>query len=87
KAVAVLDRSAPGGAMGALFNEISAAMYTSENRPAIVNYIYGLGGRDMTIEHLKEIYKEMQECADAGKVVGKLQRFSGLRGPKLEFFE
>ncbi len=87
KAIAVLDRSAPGGAMGALFNEISAAMYTSDNRPAIVNYIYGLGGRDMTIEHLIEIYKEIQECADAGKVVGKLQRFSGLRGPKLEFFE
>ncbi len=87
KAIAVLDRSAPGGAMGALFNEVSAAMYTSDARPAIVNYIYGLGGRDMTIEHLKEIYREMQECAEAGKVVGKLQRFNGLRGPKLEYFE
>ncbi len=87
KAIATLDRSAPGGAMGMLFNEISAALYTTGKYIPIVDYIYGLGGRDMTQEHLKGIYKNLKECADAGKVVGKIQRFSGLRGPALEFFE
>ena len=87
KAIAALDRSAPGGAMGMLFNEISAALYTTGKYIPVVNYIYGLGGRDMTQDHLKDIYKNLKECADAGKVVGKIQRFSGLRGPTLEFFE
>ena len=87
KAIAALDRSAPGGAMGMLYNEVSAAMYSSGNFVPMVNYIYGLGGRDMTLDHLKDIYKNLKECADAGKVVGKIQRFSGLRGPTLEFFE
>jgi pyruvate ferredoxin oxidoreductase alpha subunit len=87
KAIACLDRSAPGGSMGMLYNEISSAMYSVGKFIPTINYIYGLGGRDMTQEHLKGIFKELKECADAGKVVGKIQRFSGLRGPALEFFE
>ncbi len=86
KAVAALDRSAPGGTLGMLFNEISAVMYQSDNRPIISNYIYGLGGRDMTQENLKEIYKEIKKNADEGKLTTPLQQFSGLRGPKLSFY-
>ncbi len=87
KAIACMDRSAPGGAMGALYNEVSAAMYASDARPVIVNYIYGLGGRDLTQDHLEGIYTELKADADAGKLTGNIQRFSGLRGPKLEFFK
>ena len=86
KAVATLDRSAPGGTLGMLFNEVSACMYQSGNRPVINNYIYGLGGRDMTQENLKEIFRDAKKNADAGKLVTPLQQFSGLRGPKLSFF-
>ncbi len=86
KAVATLDRSAPGGTLGALFNEVTAAMYQSSNKPVVNNYIYGLGGRDMTQADLKEIFKEAKANADAGKLVTPLQQFSGLRGPKLSFF-
>ncbi len=87
KAIACMDRSSPGGAMGMLYNEVSAAMYASDSRPVIVNYIYGLGGRDLTQEDLKGIYTELKADADAGKLTGHIQRFSGLRGPKLEFFK
>ena len=87
KAVGVMDRSSPGGALGALFNEVSAAMYVTENRPVVSNYIYGLGGRDMSIAELKRIYKEIKANADAGKLTTKVQQFSGLRGPALAFFE
>jgi len=87
KAVACMDRSAPGGALGALYNEVAAALYASDNRPAMTNYIYGLGGRDLTQEQLKEVYRELDKDAKAGKVDGKFQRFVGLRGPKLEYFD
>ncbi len=86
KAVATLDRSAPGGTLGMLFNEISACMYQSDSKPVINNYIYGLGGRDMTQENIKEIFRDAKKNADAGKLVTPLQQFSGLRGPKLSFF-
>ncbi len=86
KAVATLDRSAPGGTLGMLYNEISAAMYHSQNRPVINNYIYGLGGRDMTQTDLKEIFIDAKRNADEGKLTTPLQQFSGLRGPKLSFY-
>ena len=86
KAVATLDRSAPGGAMGMLYNEVAGALYNSDNRPIISNYIYGLGGRDMTISTLIEIFKESKANADAGKLTVPVQQFRGLRGPNLAFF-
>jgi len=87
KAVAVLDRSAPMGAMGALFNEVSAALYTTPNRPLVTNFIYGLGGRDFSVEDAKVIFKEQKAHADAGYITTPIQQFSGVRGPKLGFFE
>jgi len=86
KAIACLDRSSPNGALGMLYNEISATMYQSENRPVISNYIYGLGGRDFTIDHAKEIYNELMANAKEGKLTTPLQQFVGLRGPKLSFY-
>jgi len=87
KAMAVMDKSSPGGAMGALFNEISAAAYTTANRPLITNFIYGLGGRDFAVEEAKRIFKEQKAHAEAGHITTPIQQFSGLRGPKLGFFE
>jgi len=87
KAVCCMDKSAPGGAMGALFNEVSAAAYTTNSRPLISNYIYGLGGRDFAIDEAKRIMKEQKAHADAGHITTNIQQFSGLRGPKLGFYE
>jgi pyruvate ferredoxin oxidoreductase alpha subunit len=87
KAVCCMDKSAPGGAMGALFNEVSAAAYSTNARPMITNYIYGLGGRDFAVDEAKRIMKEQKAHADAGHITTNIQQFSGLRGPKLGFYE
>jgi len=87
KCVAVTDRSSPGGAMGAFFNEVSAALYTTANRPLVTNFIYGLGGRDFSIEEAKRIFTEQKAHADAGHITTDIQQFSGLRGPHLGYFQ
>ena len=87
KAVAVTDRSSPGGAMGAFFNEVSAALYTTESRPMVTNFIYGLGGRDFSIDEAKRIFREQKAHADAGHITTDIQQFSGLRGPHLGYFQ
>ena len=47
KAIAVLDKSMSfGGNGGAVFHEVRHALYDCKAQPLIVNYIYGLGGRD-----------------------------------------
>jgi len=87
KCVAVTDRSSPGGAMGAFYNEVSAALYTTEKRPLVTNFIYGLGGRDFSIDEAKRIFTEQQAHADAGHITTDIQQFSGLRGPHLGYFQ
>lgn len=86
KAIACLDRSLPAGAMGMLFNETTSAIHAAEGKVIVSNYIYGLGGRDLTQAHLTEVYEELNQNAKAGKLTHPTQQFIGLRGPKLSFF-
>ena len=87
KAVACMDRSAPGGTVGALYNEVAGALINSPARPSVSNLIYGLGGRDMTVASLKNIFRTLDKEAKEGKLAGKIQRFVGVRGPELSFYE
>ncbi len=69
KAVAVLDRCSSPGALGApLFTDIRNALYDYDQRPKIVNYVYGLGGRDIMIEHFKQVAAKLERIAETGKV-------------------
>jgi pyruvate ferredoxin oxidoreductase alpha subunit len=85
KAIAALDRSAPMGTTGALYNEVAGALAAKGQSAVMTNYIYGLGGRDTTVEHFLEVIKETNKNAEAGKRVTDLQGFINLRGPKLSF--
>ncbi len=85
KAVAALDRSAPGGTAGALFNEIAGSLFNTDSKMLLSGYIYGLGGRDLTKKHLVDLYTELQANADAGKLLTKQQQYIGVRGPKLAY--
>lgn len=86
KAIACLDRSLPAGAMGMLFNETTSAIHAAGGKAVVSNYVYGLGGRDLTQAHLTEVYEELNQNAKAGKLTHPTQQFIGLRGPKLSFF-
>jgi pyruvate ferredoxin oxidoreductase alpha subunit len=87
KAIGTLDRSSPNGTVGMLHNEISAVVIENKKVPIMKNYIYGLGGRDITVVHLQEIYRELSKSAKAGRRLGPIQRFVNLRGPELTFLK
>ena len=59
KAVAVMDRAISIGATGPMFPEVRSALFESKQPPQIVNYVYGLGGRDVRPEELKDVFKEL----------------------------
>lgn len=88
KAVGIMDKSLPAGAMGALFNEVGSALYQVPDsaHPVLSNYIYGLGERDITQVDLVEIFKELDSNAKAGKLTHPTQQFIGLRGPRMSFY-
>jgi pyruvate ferredoxin oxidoreductase alpha subunit len=79
KVVGVLDRSISFGAPGGpVHKEVRAALFGTGADPAVVNYIYGLGGRDISKEHIKSVFSGL--AAIAGKrTPDENIRFIGLR--------
>ncbi len=64
KAVAVLDRAESFGAEGGpMFLEIRSALYDLETRVPLVNYIYGLGGSDVRLELMHQVYTDLSDIA------------------------
>ncbi len=86
KAIGALDRSSPHGTVGMLYNEIAGTLFNTDTKAVLTNYIYGLGGRDLTKAHLVGIFNDLKANMDAGKPTTPLQQYIGLRGPKLSFF-
>lgn len=69
KAVAVLDRSESfAGRGGPVFNEIRSALYESPKKPLIVNYVFGLGGRDINSQHIESVYTDLGNIVKKNKV-------------------
>jgi pyruvate ferredoxin oxidoreductase alpha subunit len=60
KAIAVMDKSMSfGGFGGAVFIEVRHALYGTQSHPPIVNYIYGLGGRDSSPRELRRVFEDL----------------------------
>ena len=71
KAVCVVDRDYSFGSPsfgGVLFHELRSAMYTVENRPLMLNFIAGLGGREVHVTDVNHIVDIVQEAVDTGKI-------------------
>jgi len=80
KVVAVMDRSDSfSSAGGPVFTEIRSALYDSEAKPKLINYIYGLGGRDISKEEIEKVFNELSDTARTGKIKN-LFNYLGVRG-------
>ncbi len=79
KAVAVLDRaesfSACGGPVG---SEVKAALYDAKSDVTAVNYFYGIGGRDYTVESATSVFEDLMKIAD-GSMEPENFKYVGLR--------
>ena len=79
KAVAILDRADPlNNAGGALFEDITSAMYTQNIHVPMVNYIYGIGGRDTKSTDIESVYSDLQKIVETGNIDNPY-RYLGLR--------
>jgi len=79
KAVAVLDRSDGLARQGGpVFAEVRAALYKAPNQPFVVDYVYGLGGRDIKVEDIVGVYESLAKIA-AGQAPQKSVAYLGVR--------
>ncbi len=60
KKVAVIDRDLSPGRGGAIAQEIKASLYGLSDAPPVYGYIIGLGGRDVQVEKILEIYEDLK---------------------------
>lgn len=79
KAVAVMDRAEGytnhGGPLGA---DVMAAMFRARSTAYAVNYIYGLGGRDVRVEDMEKVFGDLKQVIADGDA-GETYRYLGVR--------
>ena len=79
RALAIMDRcESYNGCCGPLGMEVPAALYRNKVMLESVNYIYGLAGRDFTVDHVKDIFAELREVAD-GRMQAPQHKYINLR--------
>ena len=79
KAVAVMDRAEGytnhGGPLGA---DVMAALFRARSQAFAVNYIYGLGGRDVRVEDMEGVFETLDQIVKTGDA-GETYRYLGIR--------
>ena len=79
KAVAVLDKAdSLNAAGGALFEDVVSGLYVNRKTVPVVNYVYGIGGRDTKETDIEKVYSDLQKIAENG-IVEDPYRYLGLR--------
>ncbi len=73
KVLAVFDRAASFGHVAPLYQEVRSALYDLKNKPKVVSYIYGLGGRDLTQKLVEKAFAQIE----SGKL--KNENYLGVR--------
>lgn len=83
-AIAVMDRSISFGSAyngGPVWHELVMAAHTRQLRIPIVNYVFGLGGRDTGAFEIEQIYRHILRTAETG-CAGNPVHYVGVRGDK-----
>jgi len=79
KYLAIMDRTEDFNTnCGPLGAEIKAALYNKNLHPQALNYCYGLGGRDVTVESLTSVFEDLQKVAGTGEL-GETYRYLSVR--------
>jgi pyruvate ferredoxin oxidoreductase alpha subunit len=76
--VCVMDRADSFGGYGPLHMEIASALYQLDKKPALINKIYGLGGRDYLPVHAEAVLNELNDIAKGGKITS-YKEYIGVR--------
>ena len=74
-----------GGPGGPVSSEVRSALYNQKNRPPIVSFVGGLGGRDMSVKDFEYVIDRGREVAEKGskelfETVGIRGEVTGIRG-------
>lgn len=79
KAVAILDKTDSVNGYGApLYTDITSALFTNNINLKAVNYIYGLGGRDVKTTDIEKVFSDLQDILKENNIENHI-RYLGVR--------
>ena len=80
QAFAVMDKDDSFNAhCGPMFAEVAASLYAAGvSGPKGINYIYGLGGRDVRVESIQHVFAELEKISATGET-GATYRYLDVR--------
>ncbi|MCD6087873.1 MAG: pyruvate ferredoxin oxidoreductase [Candidatus Hydrothermae bacterium] len=79
KVLSVMDRADSLATIGGpVFNEVRSWLYDLERRPFVMNFVYGLGGRDFFVEDALYIFEKLIKAAK-GERPSELIEYVGVR--------
>lgn len=79
KALAIMDKAEGLSSVGGpLFADVKAALYGRTEGIKCINYVYGIGGRDVKTDDIKKVYEDLLDIVKSGKV-SNTYRYLGLR--------
>ena len=79
KVIAIMDRAESytnhGGPLGA---DVMSALFRARSQALAINYVYGLGGRDVRVEDMENVYETLKQVIADGDA-GEMYRYMGIR--------
>jgi len=80
KAFAAMDKDdSYNGHCGPIYAELAASLYAAGvSSPKGISYIYGLGGRDVTVESIGRVFADLEKIAETGDA-GETYRYLDVR--------
>ncbi|MFH1140091.1 MAG: pyruvate ferredoxin oxidoreductase [Chloroflexota bacterium] len=76
-AVAVMDRTIAFGAGGGpMFQDVLSALYRKGIHIPLINYVYGIGGRDPMPNDLTQVFEALEQLAESGQPIERIRYLS-----------
>lgn len=78
KAVGLMDRTESfNDACGPIGSEVTTALFRAKQSCETINYVYGLGGRDVRVEDIEKVFADLEDAAANG--TDEVYRYLGVR--------
>lgn len=79
RVIACMDRTESfNGQCGPLGAEVKSALFNARLMPEVINYVYGIGGRDVAVENITSVFEDLIKI-DQTKDAGEKYRYLSLR--------
>jgi pyruvate ferredoxin oxidoreductase alpha subunit len=68
KVLAIVNRAISYGIGAPLYSDMAATICNASHRPILLNFIAGIGGRDVTPKDIMTIFEKAKKTAETGKI-------------------